>query len=254
MHKPFFDTLFVGRSIIELERTDSTNNFAAKLLNTQKPAEGTAIMTHIQEAGKGQRGNTWQSEAHKNLTVSFIFYPTFVSANNQFTLNIAISLGLHDYFKAEFEDRVKIKWPNDLYIDHKKVAGILIENIWSGSGLKSSIVGLGININQESFSEDLQKAASKKSFSGKEYPLKEELHAVSSFLEARYLQLKAGKLDLQRVSYINALYQYQEVATYQSGDLTFQGKIQDITADGKLCIHKEDGTEGMYDLKEIIFR
>lgn len=254
MHKPFFDTLFVGRSIIELERTDSTNNFAAKLLNTQKPAEGTAIMTHIQEAGKGQRGNTWQSEAHKNLTVSFIFYPTFVSANKQFTLNIAISLGLHDYFKAEFGDRVKIKWPNDLYIDHKKVAGILIENIWSGSGLKSSIVGMGININQESFSEDLQKAASKKSFSGKEYPLKEELHAVSSFLEARYLQLKAGKLDLQRASYINALYQYQEVATYQSGDLTFQGKIQDITADGKLCIHKEDGTEGMYDLKEIIFR
>ena len=135
MHKPFFDTLFVGRSIIELERTDSTNNFAAKLLNTQKPAEGTAIMTHIQEAGKGQRGNSWQSEAHKNLTVSFIFYPTFVSANKQFTLNIAISLGLHDYFKAEFGDRVKIKWPNDLYIDHKKVAGILIENIWSGSGL-----------------------------------------------------------------------------------------------------------------------
>ena len=181
MHKPFFDTLFVGRSIIELERTDSTNNFAAKLLNTQKPAEGTAIMTHIQEAGKGQRGNTWQSEAHKNLTVSFIFYPTFVSASKQFTLNIAISLGLHDYFKAEFGDRVKIKWPNDLYIDHKKVAGILIENIWSGSGLKSSIVGMGININQESFGEDLQKAASKKSFSGKEYPLKEELHAVSSF-------------------------------------------------------------------------
>lgn len=253
MHKNFSDTLFIGRSIIELEKVDSTNNFAAKLLNEGKPAEGTAILAYFQESGKGQRENIWQSEAHKNLTVSFILYPNFITADKQFSLNIVISLALYDYFENEFGNRVKIKWPNDIYIDRQKVAGILIENTISGSWIKSSIIGIGINLNQESFGKILKKATSKSILSGKKYEIKDEFFALCSFMEARYLQFKAGKTEVQKQFYLGSLFQFKELAEYESGGKNFCGTIQDITAEGKLIIQKQDLATTAFDLKEITF-
>ena len=146
----------IGNNHIRLNRVNSTNKYAVEMIAKSKPIEGTVISASFQYEGRGQIGRFWESEAEKNITCSTILRPDFLEASDQFQLNIAISLALHDFISHFLDNKdVKIKWPNDIYVGDKKIAGILLQNSLIGKKVNSTIVGTGININQTEFSGDV---------------------------------------------------------------------------------------------------
>jgi BirA family biotin operon repressor/biotin-[acetyl-CoA-carboxylase] ligase len=242
------NTLFTGQSLVYMPECHSTNVEALRLLqsNTQV-AEGSVIITDNQTAGRGQRGNSWESEAGKNLTFSIILKPTFLHPKDQFKLNMAVSLGLHDYLTSQVTD-VKIKWPNDMMLDDKKTCGMLIENQISGQQIQSCIVGIGLNVNQESFS--LSTATSMAIKKGHVFELNEGLAELLQWIEARYLQLRA-KIELKE-EYVAALYGAGEKRSFKSGEEVFEGVISGIDSVGLLEIQVAEGKR-YFDLKQIQF-
>ena len=135
--------------IIVQDELESTNNYAKQLVS-DKVEEGTVVLAQFQSKGRGQQGNYWESETGKNLLFSLILYPDFLEAEFQFSLSMLVSLAIVSVLDEE-TDEVQIKWPNDIYVGKLKIAGILIENTIKGSKLGSTIVGVGLNLNQEMF-------------------------------------------------------------------------------------------------------
>jgi BirA family biotin operon repressor/biotin-[acetyl-CoA-carboxylase] ligase len=136
-----FSGLFIGRNLITLKEVDSTNTFLKDALSKSTPLlDGSVIMADRQLAGRGQSGNSWISEAGKNLTFSVLLNPVFLAIERQFDLNMAVSLALNDFFNKYKIQAATIKWPNDSYINNKKVAGILIENILQGNKIKHEAI------------------------------------------------------------------------------------------------------------------
>jgi BirA family transcriptional regulator, biotin operon repressor / biotin---[acetyl-CoA-carboxylase] ligase len=244
------NTLFVGQKILKLAEIESTNNFASKLIADASVFEGTVVTASYQTAGKGQRGNIWQSEHGKNLTLSIILKPTFLPASAQFKLNKAVSLALADFVSEFTEEKVSIKWPNDIYVKDKKIAGILIENQLKNATIQNTIVGIGINVNQTEF-ESLSKATSLKIISAKDYDLESLLGVLCEKIESRYLQLKNnGNIDEQ---YLKILYRYNTESLFESEGEIFSGIIIGISPSGKLLLEKKSGGIREFDLKEVAF-
>ena len=137
----------IGSYIERVDELDSTNNYAASLLLTKRLPDGSVIVANSQVGGRGQATNKWESEPDKNLTFSIILYPEFMEITKQFEISKAISLGIVDFLK-DLVDDVSIKWPNDIYIGSRKVAGMLMEYSIRKRKISSCIVGIGLNINQ----------------------------------------------------------------------------------------------------------
>ena len=250
-------TLFVGQSIIHLESVDSTNSYAAELLRKNKPTEGTVISTFNQTKGRGQRGNTWDSEPNKNVSLSIVLYPAFLHPEKQFLLSKIVSLALYDLMTAtvgisDEKNPVKIKWPNDIYCGDKKIAGILIENTLSENAIKSSIIGIGINVNQTTFHNQLN-ATSLTLIKDQEFALPIIIEKLCEHIEARYLQLKANKKELIDSDYLRHLYQVNEWGKYFSSGEIFEGKILGVLDSGKLKMETREGQVKGFSLKEIQF-
>lgn len=246
MYKIPANTLFTGQSLVYMPECHSTNAEALKLLqNNPQVTEGTVVITDNQTAGRGQRGNTWESDAGKNLTLSIILKPAFLSAKDQFRLNMAVSLGLFDYLTSQLSD-VKIKWPNDMMIGNQKTCGMLIENQISGQQIQHSIVGIGLNVNQERFS--LPTPTSMFIKKGHAFDLNDALAELLQWIEGRYLQLRAG-IDLKD-EYVNALYGRGERRSFRSGEEAFEGMITGIDPVGLLEVEVDTGKR-YFDLKQI---
>jgi BirA family biotin operon repressor/biotin-[acetyl-CoA-carboxylase] ligase len=139
-----------NKKIIYLNEVESTNNYANQLILSDAAEEGTVVLAQYQTHGKGQHGNVWESETGKNLLMSIIWYPGFLPASQQFMISKIVSIAITDCVNDIIDD-CKIKWPNDIYIGNQKLAGILIENSVKGSHLSSSVVGIGLNVNQQVF-------------------------------------------------------------------------------------------------------
>lgn len=250
-------TLFIGQNCIHLKSIDSTNSYASELLSRIKPVEGTLIYTFEQQKGRGQRGNTWESEPNKNVASSFILYPAFLPAGKQFLLNKIISLAVADLMAelikpSDKTQEIKIKWPNDIYAGNKKIAGILIENTLRENNIQNAIVGIGININQILFNTDIN-ATSLALIKNKEFDLMQIIELLCEFIEARYLQLKGNKLDGIDTAYLQHLYQFNEWHHYSSNNQLFEGKISGISGLGKLQVQLKSDEIKEFDLKEIKF-
>ena len=140
----------IGRKIIRLESVDSTNNYIANLLKEGILEDGTVILADEQFAGKGQRNSEWLTSPGENLTFSFFLSNVNLSVQNQYFLTCIVSISLVQLLN-KFGLDAKIKWPNDIYINNKKISGVLIENQLSSSEIKNSIIGIGLNINQREF-------------------------------------------------------------------------------------------------------
>ena len=244
-------TLFTGQQLVYLPQCDSTNNIAHDLLIKNKATEGCVVLTSAQTQGRGQRGNHWEATPGKNITLSVVLKPGFLAVQKQFALNIAISLAVADLAKAYLPaQHLKIKWPNDIYYGNKKLGGILIENTISRYTLQHSIVGIGLNINQLSFSH--QQALSLAQITGTEYNLELVIEHLLTLLEVRYLELKSGKQDVQKFEYLQNLYRYQEKHPFQLGDKVVMGNILGVEESGKLGL--QIGEEIHYfDFKEISY-
>lgn len=241
----------IGKNIIRLEKTDSTNTYASTLLMHGNPADGTVIMTRYQEVGKGQRGAVWQSNPNENILLSIILYPDFLPLSEQFRLNQSMALGVCDCVQGFIEEKVKIKWPNDIYIGGKKAGGMLIENNLRGHIMLSSVVGIGININQTEFDKDLIGATSLKAQTGVTYEL--DLIAANLFrtMNNWYKSLITKEYDKINDRYQSVLFWMNEKKTFRIENDFVNGTIRGVNKDGKLIFEREDGEFSYFNNKEI---
>lgn len=241
---------FIGKNIIELDMVDSTNNFAKNLLSNSSPLEGTVITAKEQFAGRGQMGNAWQTEPGKNLTMSVIVYPAFLEAERQFFLNMAAALAVKDFCEFILKDEIRIKWPNDIYYHNKKLGGILIENAVNGAQITSSVIGIGINVNQVEFDESLPNPVSFAQIQSSPYKIDDLIGDLCSFLEKYYLQLKQRHFNFLDKAYTESLYRYQQTFQFRKGEQSFRGEINGVTKEGKLIIHSNN-KELKFGFKEV---
>ena len=246
-------TQFTGKFLVHLPRVDSTNNYAKEYMSKTSPKDGAVILADEQYAGRGQSGNSWESDPLKNLTFSIIYRTDFLPASDQFYLNMAISLGLAEAIQASLtkEDTISVKWPNDLYVRDRKIAGILIENIVSGANLSWSIIGIGLNINQEIFSDDVW-ATSLFLENRVEADRFNVLKNILERVEFYYLELRSGNLERLKKNYLDVLYHFNEWHSFSDQAGKFEGKITGVNTYGNLIVETATGIRE-YGMKEIKF-
>lgn len=254
------NTLFIGRELIEEPLLDSTNSYMAELLKKSSLLEGLVVWAKSQTQGRGQRGNTWESEVNKNLTLSIVLFPTFLNLDKQFLLNKVISLGVANFIQHYLEengtvpkDSVKIKWPNDIYAGNKKIAGILIENTLRNNQIINSVIGIGININQVEFKSKSINPTSLQMLTTKDYDLRKCLEKLCSFIEAEYLHLKAFQFQSIDSAYKTMLYQLEQWHRYSIKGKDTNAKITGISPEGKLMLNSQEGFLEECGFKEIVF-
>jgi BirA family biotin operon repressor/biotin-[acetyl-CoA-carboxylase] ligase len=245
-----------GENILRLEKVNSTNNYALNLYrNNFDLTEGTVVLAHTQTDGKGLDKNRWESEPGKNLTFSVCLFPHFLPVEKQFELNKALSLGIYDFIKDMIpEEKVTVKWPNDIYIDDEKVAGILINNTVKGDILDFTVAGFGININQKMFVSNAPNPVSLVKFTGKELDIEESLEKVCKKLDVRYEQLRANQFAQLDTDYLNALYLLNETHIFRYKGKPIEATITGVSKYGHLQLIKPDGEKIECDLKEISFQ
>jgi len=248
-----YERLFIGNKLLRFDEVDSTNAILQKLLvDNKKEVEGTVVVADNQYSGKGQRGSSWESEKGNNLTFSIFLKPN-IEVKNQFLISKIVSLGVIDFLENNKLKDVKIKWPNDIYHKDKKLSGILIENSISGSKIYNSIIGIGLNVNQRKFSPELAIATSLINIlGGDKLQLEEKLNELLYFIEKRYLLLKNGNLDSINNDYLNLLYGFNQLRSFQVNDTKVEGVITGTNSLGKLQVKINDKVEE-FDLKEIKF-
>lgn len=244
--------MIIGSNKIFVEKLTSTNSYAGQLLIKDDVPEGTTVCTAFQSAGKGQMGNQWESEKGKNLLLSIILYPSMILPSEQFLISMTISLGICDFLKR-CSGNCTIKWPNDIYIFNDKIAGILIEHSLIGNKIKSTIAGIGLNINQDKFLSDAPNPVSLKMITGIEYDLASSLDLLLSDLDKRYKQLIAGDFDQIRNEYILKLLRLNEWSDYIDSGGLFKGRIISVTAEGRLQIENNNGEIKEFSFKEVDF-
>lgn len=243
----------IGHSIIPLEKADSSNSYATAQIKNDSFPEGTVIWVKHQYAGRGQNQNTWESEKDKNITISVILHPTFLPINKSFILNKAISLGVADFVRSNAKEKVSIKWPNDIYVGDKKIAGILIENAIISNKFQHSIIGIGININQTNFITNPPNPTSLKLITKKIFPLNKCLEELCNFLQQRYAQLKQKDYSAIVSEYLDTLYQYNQFKKYRIKNKIITAKIIDITDTGVLLLETKEHEKIECSTKEIKF-
>ena len=254
MQNNTFSTLFVGQNLIKLSAVDSTNNFLKALVSKSEPLpEGTVIMADDQFAGRGQQENAWHADPGKNLTISILLKPTFLPLNKQFLLNMAVSIAINNALTKFLHSDVRVKWPNDIYYVDKKLGGVLIENSITGHLIKTSVIGIGLNVNQQYFSVQLgNKAISLHQILQQDVNLQLLLAEICSQIESLYLQLKAEKYSFLRDTYLAKMYKINTTALYRQNGEVFEGIIVGVTDSGLLNIKRGDEIM-QYNFKEIEF-
>jgi BirA family biotin operon repressor/biotin-[acetyl-CoA-carboxylase] ligase len=247
------ETLFIGKNIIFLPDIHSTNSYAIDLLKNVNLPEGTVVHTAHQTHGKGQRGAGWITEPGRNLTASVILKPGFLAIKNQFFLYQVAALACYDAM-AELLDNsqidIKIKWPNDILVNKKKIGGVLIENNLHNNHINWCVLGIGLNVNQEIFDNTLN-AVSLKLLDGKTRDIGDVLKAVCRHLEKHYLSLLNTKLPLIKEKYLKRLYGLHEHLNFEIGGVSKIMLVKGLGTTGLLLLEDGSGREIEVDVKEV---
>ena len=244
--------MIIGSNLLFFENLPSTNTHTAGLLKKNNLKEGTIIYTNYQSAGKGYSGNNWESEEGKNLLISIVVFPSFIRPEDQFLISMTISLGICDFLERFIPD-CSIKWPNDIYVNNDKIAGILIENYIIGELIESTIAGIGLNINQERFISPVPNPVSLRMLTGMNYDLHACLLQLCGNLDKRYKQIIAGDSIQIKKEYISKLHRLNEWCKFRDSNGIYDGRILTIGDYGRLKIEKRDGKTCEYSFKEIEF-
>lgn len=240
----------LGRKIINIECTDSTNNYVANLLVGGKIENGTVILADDQTNGKGQRGAQWLSKPAENMIFSIYLTPANLSVKQQFVLTQFVSLSVVNTLKKLGLEAV-IKWPNDVLINHKKIAGILIENQLMGSSVSGSIIGIGLNINQTDFGT--LAATSLKLETGQHFSIQEFVFSLLNEMSFLWKSLENQEYSNLKELYLKELWLLNQRACFKDEKGSFEGIIRGVEENGLLQMEKEDEII-LYDLKEISFQ
>lgn len=236
---------------VRVEQTDSTNSFVRE--HAESLESGTLVWALEQTHGRGQRGNSWEATPGMNVTASLCFRPSGIHARDQFAISEAVALAVSATLR-DYGIEARVKWPNDIYVADKKIAGILIENSIMGTDIERSIAGIGLNVNQEEFLSDAPNPVSMRQISGEEYPLEEVVRSLGARLE-EYLEKIKGDPEALHGEYKNLLwrgagsFQYRE---RESGE-EFSARIADVELSGHLVLAAADGSTRRYAFKEVEF-
>lgn len=240
--------------------TDSTNSYIAREKGSLD--NFCCIASHVQREGRGQRGNSWESEDGVNLTFSVLFRPEAIQVSDQFIVSEAVAISVTDYLES-VGVKASIKWPNDIYVDDRKICGILIENSLNGGELADCIIGIGLNVNQTSFSPSLPNPVSLKLLTGRSFNLEEELKSLHGHLVENLLKLNSFRdrngLDARYLSNLYRRGQWCDYEEMQANEIPvekrsgsrFKARILGIDNSGQLVLERLDGTISHRGFKEI---
>lgn len=221
-------------------------------MREKEQPEGTVVITDYQTAGRGQKGNSWESERGKNLTFSILLHPNHIPPGKQFILSQLISIAIVGVLK-KYDRHFTIKWPNDIYWKEKKIAGMLIEVDLTGSSLSNAIIGIGININQRHFKSDAPNPVSLTQITGKEHNLSELLEKILDSIVDAYNKYSPDNEEEIRQKYMALLFRNKGVYPYLYGEEIFNASIEGIEPNGQLILKKENGSIHTFAFKEISF-
>ena len=255
-------------NIIRVKTVDSTNRLLKQLVGAGSacpyggfgaggpcPYEPTALIAETQTAGRGQQGRYWEAAPGQNITCSLLLYPHFLSLKKHFLLSEIVALGIKDALDSltPHLSPFVIKWPNDIYYGDRKIAGILIENDIMQQQIIRSIVGIGLNVNQEVFTSDAPNPVSLKQLLGKSIALDEVLDVMLRQIMQWYQKLKDGQFGDIAVAYHEALYCKTGFYRYEDKQGVFNAQIQSVSDDGFLRLRTDEGEERCYAFREVSF-
>jgi BirA family biotin operon repressor/biotin-[acetyl-CoA-carboxylase] ligase len=244
----------LGTPFIELQSVDSTNNYALSQIHANMSQPGTCYFAHEQVTGKGQRGKSWATEREANIILSLVLKPTFLQPLQQFQLSACIAVATHQFLSRYIKEDLKIKWPNDLYWQDKKLGGILIENIIrnTGQGISKwewAVAGIGININQANFPAELKNPVSLKLIRGKEFDPVGLAKELCSSIDHFYKKLANEETISILKLYNQFLYKKDRIVTLKKDSRKFEALIKAVDTAGHLIV--QHGVEERYDFGEI---
>lgn len=223
---------------IKHDSLTSTSSFLSDLSKHQNLEEGSVVIADYQDAGRGQGEHSWLSTSGKNLLMSLLLFPAFLSASRQFHLSRVTSLALCDALETLGIDTA-IKWPNDILTARGKIAGILIEHSITAGTISRTIVGIGMNLNQTIFPSFPLAASSVRLETGKDVDVAGVGELVETCLMNRYHALKAGQTEQLEKDYLERLYKAGLPTVFKAGKESFEGRIRGVTDYGELMVeHK----------------
>ncbi len=255
----FFDVTFFNQTPFHKESLHSTNDYLKEIVSKNNVKEGFSITSDFQTNGRGQLNNVWHSSPHQNILFSFVVFPKKIPLSEIFILNQWISISiitcLEELLKSEnISGNLQIKWPNDIFLNNKKIGGILIENSISSNGIEQSIIGIGLNINELDFPANLKLATSlKKEFLQIKWERNNVLAKICNILERNYNLLFCAESIITKKTYCQYLLGYGVERLYKIDNKEVSAQIIDIDPHGRLMLQYEDKSIHYFGMKEIEF-
>lgn len=232
---------------------DSTNTFVRDMLESGEDLPGmTLVCANDQTKGRGQVGNSWETEKGKNIIFSLLCHPTFLRPAEQFVISECMALAICETLESKIVG-LSIKWPNDIYVGDKKISGTLIECDLMGKSISNCIIGVGININQMVFRSDAPNPISLAQITGIEHDREEILTQIIDKFCEYYEMIKEGKLLEIKALYMQNLYRRTGFHRYSDVRGEFMAEIADIEPTGHLNLRFENGNIVRYEFKEVRF-
>ena len=232
-----------------LDTVDSTNNYAMAKLHAGLAKHGMAWFTGHQYAGKGQRGKQWKSNPRENILMSIVLEPHRIFFNQPFLFNAFISNACYAFLSNYIKEELKIKWPNDLYYRDRKTGGLLIENIYHGSTWKWAVAGIGININQVDFPDDIKNAVSLKQITGENYDVIKLGKELYETIMNTFSIIESTSLPAILETYNNSLYMVNQKVKFRNQNIVFEAIVNGVNNYGQL--KATDGMERVFEFGEV---
>lgn len=244
----------LGTPFIELQSIESTNNYALALIHANMAQPGTCYFAHEQTSGKGQRGKTWATERGANIILSIVLKPDFLQPFQQFQLSACVAVATRQFFGQYDNDAVKIKWPNDIYWQNQKLGGILIENVVrtrepGGAAWDWAVVGIGINVNQVNFDNNLKNPVSLRQVTGRSFDQIELAKKLCISIDDFYEKLMNKEANAILEMYNQFLYKKDESVRLKKDNRIFYAVIKKVTQTGQLVVRHS--VEEKFDFGEI---
>ena len=238
-------------NIIKLDAIDSTNSYLKKIILEKDISDYTIVTANFQTEGKGQLGYMWESEDSKNLLCSIYKKDLGIKVEDQFVLSMLVSLSIIRTLEKLNLPKLYIKWPNDIMSDNKKICGILVENMVKQNSIKESVIGIGLNVNQDTF-KNLPNATSIKKIKGVAFNIDELLNDLVNNIKKQFIDFNQSKIDLVFRQYEDILYRINIPSTFKNseGDV-FTGFIKGVNNLGRLKVLLEDNLTKSYSIKDI---
>lgn len=232
-----------------IKQTSSTNALSWEMNREKSLPEGLVLYTDFQSAGKGQPGNAWESSKGMNLLFSMMLHPVQVPMDELFLISQLVSIAIKKALD-EYSLNIAVKWPNDIYWNDKKLAGILIENSLQGNKIMSVVIGIGLNVNQKLFLSNAPNPVSLIQITGKRQNRKQLLQQICQNIMGLYYEMDKEKI---RKIYTESLYRKSGFYSYEANNETFQAKIKEVQPDGMLELETEKGELKSFYFKEVQF-